>query len=123
MFITHNLGVVALIADRVAVMYAGRIVECGPTEEIFADPRHPYTRALLAAVPSIDPDLPLPLPPSGESCDTGDLPPGCHFHPRCPECFAPCSSLRPELSRWRSGHAVACHLATEGEEFAGTALR
>ena len=109
-FVAHDLEVVRHLCDRVAVMYAGRLVEEGPTEEIFADPRHPYTRALLAAAPSTDPDIPLPAPVSGETCDTGNLPPGCAFHPRCPDCFEPCRVLRPELTGTRPARRLACHL-------------
>jgi len=98
LFITHDLGVVRYLADRVAVMYVGQIVEEGETERIFSDPRHPYTRALLAAVPSVDPtrrgvdarvagDVPSPAHP----------PPGCRFHTRCPEVFERCAREEPLL--------------------------
>jgi peptide/nickel transport system ATP-binding protein len=109
MFITHDLGVVRYIADTVAVMYLGRIVELGPTQQILEAPRHPYTRALLAAVPKlgedrelvrIDGDVPSPLRP----------PSGCHFHPRCPLAEARCRTEPPELRSIGDGK-VACHLA------------
>ncbi len=98
LFITHDLGVVRYLADRVAVMYVGQIVEEGETERIFSDPRHPYTRALLAAVPTVDPmrrgvdarvagDVPSPARP----------PPGCRFHTRCPEVFERCAREEPLL--------------------------
>jgi peptide/nickel transport system ATP-binding protein len=109
-FVAHDLAVVRHLCDRVAVMYAGRIVETGPARDIFTDPRHPYTRALLAAAPSTDPDIPLPPPVPGETCDAGNLPPGCAFHPRCPDCFAPCRTERPPLEADGPGRLVACHL-------------
>jgi peptide/nickel transport system ATP-binding protein len=98
LFITHDLSVVRYLADEVAVMYLGQIVERGGTERIFETPRHPYTRGLLAAVPSVDPqrrsaaaqvlgDVPSPAHP----------PAGCRFHTRCPEAFDRCSEEAPEL--------------------------
>ncbi len=112
-FVAHDLGVVRHLCNRVAVMYAGRIVETGPAEEIFADPRHPYTSALLAAIPSTDPDIPLPPPVPGETCDAGNLPSGCAFHPRCPDCFTPCRTIRPELVERNGRRSVACLLEHE----------
>jgi len=109
-FVAHNLEVVRHLCDRVAVMYAGRIVELGPTAALFAQPRHPYTRALHAAVPRPDPDQPMDFELSGEPADLAALPAGCAFHPRCPECFAPCGHRRPELKAAAGGHLVACHL-------------
>jgi peptide/nickel transport system ATP-binding protein len=111
LFITHDLGVVRYLADEVAVMYLGRIVEAGPTEEIFANPQHPYTRGLLAAVPSIDPAERGGAPPViGDVPSPSDPPSGCHFHTRCPQVMDRCrSEAPPEI---RSGETrVRCFLA------------
>jgi peptide/nickel transport system ATP-binding protein/oligopeptide transport system ATP-binding protein len=109
-FISHDLSVVKHIADEVAVMYLGRIVERAPAEELFSAPRHPYTRALLSAIPLPNPrarvqrqllqgDVPSPLSP----------PPGCHLNPRCPHAVERCRSERPMLIAEADGHATACH--------------
>jgi oligopeptide/dipeptide ABC transporter ATP-binding protein len=109
-FVAHDLSVVRHIADRVAVMYAGRIVELAETEAIFQSPLHPYTRALIASVPHPDPDVSMACALSGEVADPSNLPPGCSFHPRCDSQFAPCDQVRPELRELSEGHWVACHL-------------
>jgi oligopeptide transport system ATP-binding protein len=116
LFISHNLNVVRHIADRIAVMYLGNLVELASAERLFAAPKHPYTRALLSANPLPDPDVPLtPLFLKGELPSPLDPPPGCRFHTRCPEVFEPCSSVVPE-ARLVSGahepqpHRVFCHL-------------
>ncbi|MDQ3945568.1 MAG: ABC transporter ATP-binding protein, partial [Actinomycetota bacterium] len=106
-FITHDLATARLLCDTVAVMYLGKVVETGPAAEILGRPRHPYTRALLEAVPRPDPaarDRHRRLP-GGEVPDATDPPPGCGFHPRCPEAFGPCSTIEPLLTG-----GVACHL-------------
>ena len=111
LLITHDLSVVEYIADEVAVMYLGKIVERGSREEIFSDPKHPYTRALLSAVPQTDPeselqkiklpgDVPSPISP----------PEGCHFHPRCLERLSHCSDAYPEETAFSTEHACSCYL-------------
>jgi len=113
-FISHDLSVVEYIADRVAVMYLGRIVELGPKEEFYAAPMHPYSQALLSAAPNPDPaakreriiltgDVPSPIHP----------PSGCPFHPRCRERKSRCSEDLPQLKELLPGHWVACHLRQE----------
>ena len=113
LFVTHDLAVVDFIADRVAVMYLGRIVEVADRAALFAGPRHPYTLALRAAVPepgrggrrrgrgaaALRGEVPSPLAP----------PPGCPFHPRCPKAEAVCRRAMPALETAAPGHAVACH--------------
>lgn len=111
LFVAHDLSVVRHLCTRVAVMYAGRIVELAPTAELFSDPKHPYTRALLSAVPSPDPHQRMNLDGAGEVADVGRLPPGCSFHPRCAQCFEPCTRTSPRLERLHgSEREVACHL-------------
>jgi len=111
LFITHNISVIEFLAHEVAVMYLGRIVERGGVAEVLSSPKHPYTRALLSAVPLMDPatkrevirlqgELPSPVSP----------PAGCHFHPRCPEVFAPCRVAYPGTSRFSPTHSTHCHL-------------
>ncbi len=110
-FVAHDLSVVRHICDRVAVMYAGKIVELAESEELFENPRHPYTQALLSAVPSIDPDVKMNFDIGGEVADAGNLPPGCSFHPRCPHRFEPCDKLVPQLQPVAdSTTRTACHL-------------
>jgi oligopeptide/dipeptide ABC transporter ATP-binding protein len=113
LFVAHDLRLVRHISHRVAVMYLGRIVELDRTERLFSTPSHPYTRALLAAAPELDPtrrsrtaavrgELPSPVA----------IPPGCPFHPRCPYAFDACRSDRPELYSLPGGGLAACHLVT-----------
>ncbi len=112
LFIAHDLSVVENISARVAVMYAGRIVETAPTDDLFRSPRHPYTSALLAAVPEPDPSKREQAPPlQGEVADPSNLPPGCAFHPRCRFATDECRSLRPDLRMLEGDRAVACHHA------------
>ena len=114
LFVAHDLGVVRHVSDRVAVMYVGRIVEVAPTVELYATPRHPSTRALLAAVPKSDPDArDAAEAPRGEVADPANPPPGCAFHPRCPFAIDRCRVERPELAEIAPGHFSACLRATE----------
>jgi peptide/nickel transport system ATP-binding protein len=103
-YITHDLATAKYFCDRIAIMYLGKVVEIGPTEEIFANPRHPYTKALLAAIPEPDPERMMPRSlPRGEIPDAAEPPLGCSFHPRCPEAVAECGwesrDLRPLLEQ------------------------
>jgi peptide/nickel transport system ATP-binding protein len=109
LLITHDLGVIAGTADRVAVMYAGRIVEEGPVRAIFREPAHPYTRGLLASMPggapgqrlrAIDGNVPI----------LGELPPGCAFNPRCPDRFDPCTAAPPPDYPAGANHQAKCYL-------------
>jgi peptide/nickel transport system ATP-binding protein len=107
LFITHNLGVAAEVCDRVAVMYAGRLCEVAGVEELFIHPSHPYTRALLEAVPMPGKELQT-IP--GALADALDPPPGCRFHPRCPSATPLCQQDRPKLKEVAKDHMVACYL-------------
>ena len=109
--ITHDLGVVARYADRVAVMYAGRIIEIAPARELYARPRHPYTRGLMASVPRIDGDTSQPLIPiDGQPPDLAALPVGCAFMPRCKQATEQCRTNRPSLRQVGEFHFKACHI-------------
>ncbi|MBM4351026.1 MAG: ABC transporter ATP-binding protein, partial [Deltaproteobacteria bacterium] len=109
MLITHNLGVVARHVNRMAVMYAGRIVEQGPAAEVYAHPRHPYTIGLLASVPRLDkPRKERLVPIDGQPPNLILLPPGCSFIPRCSYRMEICSKERPELRPVGDGHFTAC---------------
>jgi oligopeptide/dipeptide ABC transporter ATP-binding protein len=108
LFITHDLATAALFADRIAVMYLGRIVEIGPASAILEQPLHPYTRALLSVVPSLDPRRKRQhLILQGETPNPADIPSGCRFHPRCPLAIDACRATDPLLER-KQGHEVAC---------------
>ncbi len=107
-FVAHDLEVVRHICDRVAVMYAGRIVELAPTEELFENPRHQYKKLLLASAPVPDPDRRTLPPNPGEVADAGNLPKGCAFSPRCPLCCDSCSETVPELKPVNDHHWAAC---------------
>jgi oligopeptide transport system ATP-binding protein len=107
-FITHNLGIVAKMCDQVAVMYAGRVVEAGPVRRIFDAPAHPYTRALLEAVPRMGDSRDRLTAIDGQPPDLVAMPTGCAFHPRCPEAIARCREEPPGVSPVASGHTVRC---------------
>ena len=107
--ITHNIGIVAEMADTIGVMYAGQIVELGPTEDIFEDPLHPYTKGLLESAPNIIHPEKSMRPVPGSPPDLLSPPTGCKFHPRCPRVFEPCTYKEPQLLE-RKRRLVACHL-------------
>jgi oligopeptide/dipeptide ABC transporter ATP-binding protein len=116
--VTHDLPIVAQVCGRAAVMYAGEIVESGPTDALYHDPRHPYTRLLFAATPDLYGD--------GEVVSIPGAPPrldqplvGCPFRPRCDSAFAPCETIHPDLLPVAAAHAAACHLNTAAREEAG----
>jgi oligopeptide/dipeptide ABC transporter ATP-binding protein len=114
LFISHDLAVVRQVADRVAVMYLGRIVEEAPTRALFARPLHPYTQILHASLPAPDPTVPWRPPTlTGEPPSPIDIPAGCRFHTRCPFVEARCRAETPPLRELGPGHRVACHLAPE----------
>ncbi len=111
-FITHDLALAKLVSDRIAVMYLGKIVEEGPTEEIFRNTEHPYTLALLTAIPTLDDYEPRKkVLLKGEIPDPSKVPKGCRLHPRCPYAEERCRREEPSLVEVKPGHKVACHLA------------
>jgi peptide/nickel transport system ATP-binding protein len=111
LMITHDLSTAAHFADRIAVMYLGRIVEEGPAAQVVRSPQHPYTRALLSVVPRRDPrDRTTGQVLRGETPDAVHIPSGCRFHPRCPLAFDRCHVEEPVLSPTPAGHPAACHL-------------
>ncbi|MCS6909971.1 MAG: ABC transporter ATP-binding protein [Anaerolineales bacterium] len=111
LFITHDLSTVAYFADRIAVMYLGRIVEIGPTRDVLSNPQHPYTKALLSVVPVPNPRLRRRrVILQGETPNPIHLPSGCRFHPRCPVAFDRCPNVDPPLVMVGERHAAACLL-------------
>jgi peptide/nickel transport system ATP-binding protein len=112
LFIAHDLAAVGYVCDRVAVMYLGKLVELGTTRQVYYTPRHPYTEALMSAVPEPDPDSARrPILLSGERPDPAHPPAGCRFHTRCPYATQTCRELAPPLRPLGDGHQVACHHA------------
>ncbi len=110
-FITHDMGVVRYLADRIAVMYLGRIQEVGPTDDVFNGPNHPYTEALLSAIPSVDGEPTSRIRLEGEIPSPANPPSGCVFHPRCPRAIAGvCEVTEPPLLEVAPGHAMRCHI-------------
>ncbi len=112
MYITHDIATTKYFSDWIAVMYAGKIVEYGPTREVLKNPLHPYTQALIAAVPDPDPENRFKMRPvvPGEPPNPINPPPGCRFHPRCPHRFEPCDKEEPPLKEVEKNHYVACFL-------------
>ena len=116
LFVAHDLSVVKHITDRVAVMYVGKLVETAPTEELFYQPKHPYTAALMSAVPVADPRMrSKQIPLSGEVPSPANPPSGCYFHPRCPHVVEECRTRMPILEEISPNHYVNCHRAQELE--------
>ncbi len=110
-FISHNLSVVKHLCDRIAVMYLGHIVELSNKKDLFDNPKHPYTEALLSAIPIADPDIKsMTVELSGDVPSPLNPPPGCCFHQRCPHSFERCKKELPQLHEISPGHTVACHL-------------
>jgi len=113
LFISHDLAMVGYVSDRVAVMYLGKIVEIGPSEQVVATPLHPYTQALWSSVPVIDPELEAQRPRmvlEGEVPNPANPPAGCPFHTRCPKVMDICRTVAPPLLEHRPGQWAACHL-------------
>jgi peptide/nickel transport system ATP-binding protein len=114
LFVAHDLSVVKHVSDRVAVMYVGRIVEIAETKKLFETPRHPYTEALLSAVPKPDPRMKAKrVILEREVPDPANPPPGCHFHPRCRYAVERCKVETPQLEESEPGRFVRCHRAKE----------
>jgi len=113
LYITHDLSTARYFSDRIAIMYLGKIVELADSDTIVENPLHPYTKALIAAVPEPEPsmkDVIKEIPIKGEVPSAANIPPGCRFHPRCPYRFEPCDREEPPLVEVEPGHWVACHL-------------
>ena len=110
LFISHDLGVVRHLADRVVIMYLGRVVESAPADNIFERPNHPYTQALLASEPKLEVKKRAFIPVKGEIPSPLHPPAGCHFHPRCPFVMPQCATVRPALREVAANHFSACHL-------------
>jgi oligopeptide/dipeptide ABC transporter ATP-binding protein len=107
-FVGHDLSIIRQFCDRVAVMYLGEIVEVAAVDDLYANPLHPYTKALLAAVPRLEPGAPAPAPLAGDPPSPLAPPPGCRFHPRCPEALDSCRSEPPQLVELAGGRLLRC---------------
>ena len=114
LFISHDLGVVRHLSDRVVIMYLGRVVESAPTRSVYAEPNHPYTQALLSEVPSLAKRKRDYIPIKGEIPSPFYPPTGCHFHPRCPHAGPRCAAQAPALKAIAPGRLSACHLNDGG---------
>lgn len=114
LFVSHDIGVVTYLSQRIAVMYLGKIVETGPADEVYQRPLHPYTRALMAAVPSIEQRGRERIEVRGDPPDPKNPPPGCAFHPRCPMAQEICRHEAPPIREWLPGRDAACHFALDG---------
>ena len=113
-FISHDLSVVRHIADEVAVMYLGNIVEIAPADQLFSNPQHPYTQALISAIPQVEKEKRVNrIILKGDIPNPADAPSGCYFHPRCPIAIDKCSSVTPTLKITGADHLTSCHLVTE----------
>jgi peptide/nickel transport system ATP-binding protein len=112
LFISHDLGLVRYLSDRIVVLYLGRVMEVGPSETVFAGPHHPYTEALFSAVPSLDGERPSRIRLTGEIPSAADPPSGCVFHTRCPRRLPTgiCESTEPPLLEGEPGHLIRCHI-------------
>jgi peptide/nickel transport system ATP-binding protein len=115
-FISHDLSIVRRISDRVAVMYLGKIVEVGTVDQIWNNPSHPYTRALISAIPHADGTSFMPQDLPGDVPNPMSPPGGCRFHPRCPLAKEECKTQEPELRKLSDGRNVACVLQTSGSQ-------
>jgi peptide/nickel transport system ATP-binding protein len=123
LYITHDLSTARYIADRIAVMYLGKIIELGSSDEVIEDPLHPYTQALVAAVPEPNPELRFKLKEIkiiGEIPSSVFIPPGCRFHPRCPYVMDICKKVEPQLVEVKPNHFVACHLYSGNKPYQET---
>ena len=119
LLITHDLGVVAELVDRVTVMYTGRVVEQAAVAPLFREPRHPYTRALFDSMPRMEGEIDRPQAIGGTVPDAGALPPGCTFHPRCPQAAAVCEQREPHLLDTGAGHLARCLLYDDTAQHPG----